>query len=495
MKMIPINQWSCESKAHNRRVFLRKATMAATFPFIGKVLGANDQIGVACIGVSGKGNTDLDHVAQCGGRVVALCDVDENNLKRKAQKYPQAARYRDYRQLLEKMAKSIDAVTVSVPDHHHGVAAARAMQLGKHVYCQKPLAQTVAEARLLRQLAQTNKLATQMGNQGSANNGLRRAVEIIQAGIIGPVRELHVWSNRPTWPQGMDRPPGEDLAPATLDWDLWLGPAPLRPFKTGVYHPGRWRGWHDFGTGALGDMGCHTINMPFRALKLGLPTVVECELASRCGNETYPKTSRIRFDFPDRAGLPPLKFWWYDGNPNDKSLRPLRPQPELVKEILPLFDSLAPSGILVLGDKGQLYSPDEGGGRFYLKLTDDKEFKPGRDHEATQAVAQIIPRAPEGKEDPRLKLEGFRNFTLAIDFRTDEDLWQKEEWFRMMRGGPPAYSNFDIAAELTEVLLLGCLAVRLGVGHKLEWDGPNLRSPNCPEAAPFLTRENRPGWR
>src|SRR5438045_1892685 len=213
--------------------------------------------------------------------------------------------------MFEKEGKNIDAVTVSTPDHLHALVASAAIKMGKHVYCQKPLTQTVYEARHLRKLAKQYGVVTQMGNQGSSESGLRRAVEVVQAGLIGPVRQIHVWTNRPIWPQGITRPQGEDPVPENFKWDLWLGPAPSRPFKKGVYHPFVWRGWFDFGTGALGDMACHTVNMPFRALKLGYPNVIECELASRTFSETFPKTSRIRFDFPAREDLPPLKFWWY----------------------------------------------------------------------------------------------------------------------------------------------------------------------------------------
>src|SRR5438876_8951339 len=285
-----------------RRQFLSKTTLAVgtvtcSFPYVGRVLGANDRINVACIGVGGKGDSDSSDAATCGGHIVAICDVDKNTLGHKAKQFaekfpeiPAAKQYQDYRKMLDEMGKDIDAVTVSTPDHNHGVAAIRAMKLGKHCFCQKPLVQTVHEARIVRQLAKEKNLATQMGNQGSAAPGLRRAVEVIQAGVIGKPLELHVWSNRPHWPQGINRPEGEDPVPETLDWDAWLGPAPKRPYKKGVYHTFNWRGWFDFGTGALGDMACHTVNMPFRALKLGYPSVVECELASRTWPETFPKT-------------------------------------------------------------------------------------------------------------------------------------------------------------------------------------------------------------
>jgi predicted dehydrogenase len=267
-----------------RRQFLRRTTLAAgavtlSFPYVGRVLGANERVNVACIGVGGKGDSDSSSASGCGANIVAICDVDQNTLDKKtkqfANKFPNLKQFRDYRKMFDEMGKDIDAVTVSTPDHNHGVAAIRAMKLGKHCFCQKPLVQTVHEARVVRQLAREKKLATQMGNQGSAASGLRRAVEVIQAGVIGKPTELHVWSNRPHWPQGVPRPEGEDPVPETLNWDAWLGPAPQRPFKKGVYHTFNWRGWFDFGTGALGDMACHTVNMPFRALKLGYPTVVK----------------------------------------------------------------------------------------------------------------------------------------------------------------------------------------------------------------------------
>jgi len=453
-----------------RRQFLSRTsaavgTVTLAFPFVGRVLGANERINIACIGVGGKGDSDSSDAARCGGNIVAICDVDRNTLAKKAKQFPQARQYTDFRKLLDEMGRDIDAVTVSTPDHTHGVATIRALKMGKHAFVQKPLVQTVAEARMVRQLANEKKLATQMGNQGSAEPGLRRAVEVIQAGVIGKPLELHVWSNRPVWPQGYDRPPGEDPVPDTLDWDAWLGPAAMRPYKKGIYHTFNWRGWFDFGTGALGDMACHTVNMPFRALKLGYPTVVEYELGSRYYPETFPKTTRIRFEFPEREGLPPLKFWWYDGNPNDP-LKPLRPDADRMKEILATQGNLPGSGALIIGEKGKLFSPDDYGAQFYLAMKGEEEFKSGNLHEACKNVPQSIPRSPG----------------------------HMEEWFRMMRDGTPAYSNFDIAAYLTEIILLGCVALRVGEGRRMEWDGPYMRSPNVPEAAQFVSRQNRQGW-
>ena len=435
------------------------------FPFVGTVLGANEKINIACIGVGGKGDSDSSDVARCGGNIVAICDVDADTLAKKGKQFPNAKRYNDYRKLLEEMDKEIDAVTVSTPDHNHGVAGIRAMKMGKHCFCQKPLAQTVYEARTMRQLAAEKKLATQMGNQGSASSGLRRAVEVVQGGAIGAPRELHVWSNRPIWPQGLARPQGEDPVPSSLNWDAWLGPAAQRPFKKDVYHTFRWRGWYDFGTGALGDMACHTVNMPFRALKLGYPTVVELEIASRTYPETFPKTSRIRFEFPEREGLPPLKFWWYDGNPGDP-LKPLRPNAGAAKEVIATMGDLPESGALIIGDKGKLFSPDDYGERFFLAMKGKDEFTPGDQHDAAKAIPQSIPRSPG----------------------------HMQEYLRMIKDGTPAYSNFDVAAYLAEVILLGCVALRLGEGVRMEWDGPNMKSTNLPEAERFVRRNNRPGW-
>ena len=477
----------------SRRQFLKSSALAAAgvgllpgclnsqqAPAVSHVKSANEKINIAVIGSGGKGGGDTDQCAQLGENIVALCDVDRNTLASRGRQYPQAKRFEDYRKMLEEIGNSIDAVIVSTPDHHHAFAASMAMKMGKHVYCQKPLTHSVFEARLLRRLARENKIASQMGNQGSAGSGLRRSIEIIQSGLIGKPLELHVWSNRPIWPQGIDRPPGEDPVPANLNWDQWIGPAPMRPFKGNrTYHDFAWRGWRDFGTGALGDMACHTVNMPFRALKLGYPNVVECEATSELHPETYPKTSRIRFEFPAREGLPPLKFWWYDGNPQDKEVKPLRPNPEITREVEAIGGAMPASGCLVIGDRGKLYSADDYGGSFFFMLNGEKGFRPavrrgqqGGEDEAIRNIPQTLPRLEGGNTDQL----------------------QKKEWIAAMRGGPPAFSNFDIAAYLTEIILLGCVAMRVGVGKRLDWDGPAMRAKNSPESAQFVHREYRKGW-
>jgi predicted dehydrogenase len=424
-----------------------------------RIKSANEKLNVAVIGAGGKGSSDTDEVAKLGENIVALCDCDKNTLDKRGQAYPKAKRYRDYRKMLEEMENEIDAVIVATPDHHHAPATAMAFKMGKHAYVQKPLTHSVYEARTLRNLARKHKVATQMGNQGSSLSGLRRAVEVIQGGAIGPVRQVHVWSNRPIWPQGIDRPEGEDPIPEYLDWDLFIGPAPMRPFKKDTYHPFKWRGWQDFGTGALGDMACHTANMPFRALKLGYPTEIEAE-SSGMNKETYPKSSKIRFEFPAREGMPPLSFWWYDGGwkPSDDIADRVLSYVTTLKdrEGRPRERKLPGSGCLLIGDKGHIYSPDDYGAEFHML--------PKSQFEGYKGPAETIPRSPG----------------------------QYKEWVDACRGGRPAYSNFDVAAYLTEIILLGCVALR--TGKKLEWDGPGMRAKNAPEAAQYVRREYRKGW-
>ncbi len=462
----PATQSFATRRSFLRGTVLATGAMSLGFPQILLAQNPGSKLNLVTIGAGGKGSSDTDHCST--ENIVALCDADENQAAGQLKKYPKAKFFRDFRRMFDEMGKSIDGVIVSTPDHVHAVAAVAAMERGKHVYCQKPLTQTVSEARLLRSLAAKKKVVTQMGNQGSAEDGLRRAVEVIQAGAIGSVSEVHVWSNRPIWPQGLDRPVGEDPVPANLDWDVWLGPAPLRPYKKDVYHPFKWRGWLDFGTGALGDMACHTANMPFRALKLGYPNEVEA-VSSGINKETYPNTSKIRFEFPARQGLRPVTFWWYDGSPADpKTFRPGR---DVTADVVEMLGNLPGSGCLAIGDKGKLFSPDDNGAQFYLKLNNEKEFLDGGKHEALRSIPQSIPRNA---------------------FKGDTDWRHHQEWIAGIKGGPTPYSSFEIAGYLTEIILLGCVALR--VGKKLDWDGPNMKAKNAPEAAGIVKRTARKGW-
>ena len=410
-----------------------------------KELPASEKLGIACIGCGGKGRSDIQGVSK--HNIVALCDVDESRAQGAFKAYPKVPKYQDFRIMLEKHAKEIDAVTVSTPDHLHAPAAMMAIKMGKHVYVQKPMTHSVYEARMLAEAARTHKVATQMGNQGQSGEGIRVLAEMVWAGGIGKVREAHIWTNRPIWPQGIDRPKGSDPVPSTLDWDLWLGPAPKRPYKgkrdvapykgSGWYCPFTWRGWWDFGTGALGDIGCHTINHPFLALKLGHATSVEAE-TSPVNDETAPSWSIVTYQFPARGELPPVKLVWYDGGKKP-------PRPKELDAKRPLGDN----GSIYIGDEGTIY-----GGRI-IPEERMKEF--GR-------PPQRIPRVSG-------------HYT---------------EWLEACKGGTPASSNFDVAGPVTEAVLLGNLAIR--TGKKVEWDGPNMKSTNVPEANRYIRREYRKGW-
>jgi predicted dehydrogenase len=447
-------------KGTNRRDFLKRTTLAGVGFWVAGGITLADRrsalqgLNIACIGVGGKGSSDADQAAN-HGNIVAICDIDDRPLDEKAKnpRFAKAKKYHDFRKMLQEMDKNIDAVTVSTPDHTHAPASIMAMKMGKHVYCQKPLTHDVFEARMMREVAAKHKVATQMGNQGTAENGLRRAVEIIQAGAIGPVREVHVWTNRPIWPQApgvVARPKDTPPIPEYVHWDLFLGPAPERPYHP-AYHPFAWRGWWDFGTGALGDMACHTANMAFMALKLGYPTSVHAE-SGPINPETYPGWARIVYEFPARDEMPPVKFTWYEGKKDNKRVLP---PSELTKS-----EKISDSGSLLVGDKGILFSPNDYGADY--KLLPEKEF--------------------EGYKGP--------SETLPRNGRGDDGM--KAEWVAAIKGGAPAMSNFGYAGLLTETILLGNVAMR--VGKRLEWDGEALKCTNCPEAAQYIKREYRKGW-
>jgi predicted dehydrogenase len=437
----------------------------------------NGKLRIACIGVGGKGGSDTDHAGQVG-QVVALCDIDEGHLNGKAEKFHDAKKYTDYRKLFDEMAKEFDAVTVSTPDHSHAPASIMAMKHGKHVYCQKPLTHTVYEARQMREVAKKAGVCTQLGNQGSAEDGVRRAVELIHAGILGPVREAHVWTNRPIWPQApaiVARPESKS-PPRQVHWDEFLGPAPERPYgeweetktnrRTGKkevvkqhYHPFNWRGWWDFGTGALGDMACHTANMAYRALNLGFPLSIIAD-ATDVNPETYPSSAHVTYEFPARGEMPALTLNWYEGRRDGKKVLP--PQ-ELLSKVLKEGQKLADSGSMLVGDKGILFSPNDYGAQYVLIGEGVKE--------AAKKVPQTLPR--NGKED----------------------LGMKQEWAEAIKSGKPdhAYSNFDFAGMLTEMILLGNVAIRL-TGQKLNWDGPSFQFSNNSQANQHLHYEYRKGW-
>lgn len=420
----------------------------------------NERIQMASIGVSGKGSSDSDDAGRSGD-MVAICDVDQNYLDKATSRFPKAKQFTDFRKMLDEMCKKIDAVTVSTADHVHAMASIMAMKMGKHCFCQKPLTHTIYEARMMGKIAKEKKLATEMGNQGTAEAGLRKAAALLKAGVLGKVTEVHVWTNRPIWPQGGDRPNTEE-PPASLNWDLWLGPAPKRPYGKG-YHPFAWRGWWDFGTGALGDMACHTVNMPFAGLDLKNPTSVVAQTSGH-NKDSYPKWSVITFEFPANDWRPGLKFVWYDGG--KRVPRELMPD-ELLdegrkgkgkKEEGKKARGLPGSGCLIIGEKGKLFSPDDYGARF--------------------KVTKGVP-LPE------------------VTFTPSPGHFQ--EWIRAIKGGEKPMSNFtDHAGPLTETILLGNLAVWAadkGEGKKIEWDAQNLKATNAPEVE-FIVKTGYPnGYR
>ncbi|MCX5757361.1 MAG: Gfo/Idh/MocA family oxidoreductase [Candidatus Hydrogenedentes bacterium] len=436
----------------SRRVFLAGgAALVAGYaagekapkPTIRKI-SANEKLNIAVIGAGGRGEANLSGVDS--ENIVALCDVDEVQAAKSFNRFPNAKRYKDYREMLDK-EKGIDAVVVATPDHVHAPAAMACIQLGKHVYVEKPLTHTIEEARKLREAARHYKVATQMGNQGNAGQGVRNACEWIWDGAIGAVKEVHVWTDRPIWPQGIARPTDTPPVPATLDWNLWLGPAPERPYNP-AYAPFKWRGFWDFGCGALGDMGCHIMNPANWALKLGeAKGIIKVSVeSSGVNDETAPAWSIITYEFPAHGKMPPVKMIWYDG----KKL-PLRPAS------IPAETKLGDTenGSLFIGEKGMLTSGENGGATRLLPDSLMKEYK-----------------RPKHTIEP--------------------SPGHHREWIMACKGGKPAMSNFDYSGPLTEIVLLGNLALR--AGQPIEWDTAKMKVMNVPEANAFVTKKYRAGF-
>jgi len=475
------------ARRFSRRIFMQglAASGALALPYMTprNVLGANDKINVAGVGCGGKGHSDIMKCANIGQNVIAGCDIDGgranklgSDVEKKSGKRPEL--FDDYRVMFDKMGKDIDAVTVSVPDHSHAAAAARAMAMGKHAYVQKPLTHTVHEARVLRKLARDHKICTQMGNQGTTLDTLRSGVEIIQSGVIGDVKEVHCWSNRPVWPQGaamtkkFDQGKGADV-PNGFNFDLWLGPAADRPYN-GAYGHFIWRGFWDFGTGALGDMACHTMNLPFWALSLEYPTSVHATVPA-VYEVTPPEWSVIVFEFPERTvvktgtKLPAVTLKWYDGNtrqgalPMDKKL-----YAEVGKKYGVDLGKNGQSGSLFVGTKGALWSPGDYGND--IKLLPGDKF-PG--NYKSHAPKAWLPRHSGGNMDQN----------------------QTNEWIEAIQNDKPdlAMSNFEYSAYFTEIILLGNLAMRVP-GKKIMWDGPAMKSPNVAEANQYVQMDYRKGW-
>ena len=441
-----------------RREALKQAAGGLTILPAGLARGysANEKLNIGVIGLAGMGGSDARRLDQLGENVAALCDVDSNVLEKRGAQYPKAAKYTDFRKMIEK--EKLDGVVVATPDHAHAYISVWAMKHDLHVYCQKPLTQTVHEARVMARVAAETKVVTQMGTQTSADPNNLRQVELIQSGALGEITEVHLATDRPVWPQGYDRPPGEDAVPRGLDWDLWLGPAPVRPYRAAwpkehtvyspeswkrfiyqrnpslpVYHPFTWRGWIEFGSGAMGDIAPHAMNVVFLALDLGAPAAVEVMNTSGMRREMYPEWTIVRFEWPQRGVHPPLRIYWYDG-----AKRP------------PADIGGGRGGLVWIGARGSL---------------------------------------PQGRGP-------FRGLTAEPYPKPPERDWGREEvhkdWVVAVKAGKPAPCHFGYAGPFTEAYQLANVALR--VGHRIEWDPLAFRVTNCREANQYLTREYRRGW-
>ena len=483
--------------ACSRREFLGSAASAAAITVLPRrVLGGKgnvapgDKITAACIGVGAQGTrVMMDLLKEADVQIVAVCDVNressdyvewapgelrdkERQLVASAEwgqdwKGPTAGReparrlveayyagkttsgvykgcatYVDYRELLEQQ-RDLDAVIVGTPDHAHAMISIAAMKKRKHVLCQKPLTHSIAEARRIAEVARETRVATQVTIGNQASEATRLLCEWIWAGAIGAVREVHNWSTRPFWPQGIERPASAEAVPAGLEWDLWLGPAPFRPFNR-AYLPFVWRGWYDFGCGAIGDMGCYSFDTIFRALKLGPPASVEAS-STRAFKETYPAASIMHFQFPARGEMPPVRLTWYDGG-----LRPSRPaELEDGREM-----GRENEGLLFIGDRGSILCGFNGSDPRLIPESKMQEFK---------QPPKTLPRS-------------------AGNYR---------EWIECCKGGKPGGANFEFEGPVTEALLLGNVALR--AGKKLYWDGPSMKVVSPAEAQQYVTSEYRPG--
>ena len=434
--------------AMKRRQFLQQTSAITAASLAGGVwtqtqaaasTSANEKLKILCVGTANRARANIQGVQ--GEDLVGMCDVDTNFLDRAKADFPSAKLYQDYREMISEMADKADAIVVATTDHQHAPASIRAINAGLHCYCEKPLTHTVSEARILTEAAKRKGIATQMGTQIHAGDNYRRVVEAVQAGAIGDINEVHVWVGK-GWGGG-DRPVGSDPVPKHLDWDLWLGPAPERPYKKGRYHPAQWRRWWDFGQGTLGDMACHYMDLPFWALELKHPTTIAAE-----GPEVHPETCplglKVFYQFPERKSaatgkqLPGVKLTWYDGNMTPKTVAGRK---------------VPGSGVMFIGSEGMMFA-NYGSFKLYPeeKFTD---YKP---------PAQTIPKS----------------------------IGHHQEWIQACKTGSPTTCNFDYSGALTESVLLGNIAYR--TGKTVQWDAKSLRSPNCPEADALVSKEYRKGW-
>ncbi len=449
--------------SYHRRQFLSTSTKAlaalgATGISHAQTPAASEKLSVAFIGMGGRMQVLLQEILQAGHHAAAVCDVDKAQItasqKRHGEGLAQATTYDDYRQLFEK-EKGMDAVVIATPDHWHMPLCRMAMAAGKHVYCEKPLTHTLAEARELRELARTSQVVTQTGNQGSASGNLRRSIELIQAGLLGEITTIHVWHPVHGAPYGTDRPSYSDPIPDGLDWDFWVGPAPERPYKDAIYHPGKWRAWYDFGNGSLGDFCCHSFNMPVRALGLDHPDRIHVS-GRKLGKESFPEACTVSYHFPSKGNRGPVKLHFYTGGDE--------PHEGITKELVRTFGKLPRVGCLLEGTKGQL-SAGLWNSQCYVRLQGEETFLGADKHEAAKAIPESLPRSAG----------------------------HMAEFLQACQGKGTTYSDFDLGGHLTEIGLAGVVALRLEP-NEIPWDGTRLQVPGVSAADAFIRKTDRPTY-
>jgi len=503
----------------SRRHFFFGSVLAGAIPVGGfgsvaslKTLGyksPNEKLNIASIGAGGKAASDIRACAQTEN-IVALCDVDDKRAEGIYKQFDKAPKYRDFRIMLEKQS-DIDAVIVTIPDHMHATAALAAMELGKHVYVQKPLAHTVWECRELKKAAERYKVATQMGNQGYSNEGTRQCAEMIWNGEIGNVTEVHAWTNRPAWPQGITEKPASASVPDWLDWNLWLGPAADRPYSED-YLPFFWRGFFDFGLGALGDMACHILGAPNMALRLTAPTSVECVSLEGKSDLYYPAKSVVRFDFPARDGMLPVKIFWYDAMRADQPTFAAAPSNEILGDLPRVRQGDASSNLKPKERQIQggvftdaFFSPKEEAPRpapspinKTLSAREEKEahwmsmIRTGTNGSLFVGDKGMITTGTYGEWTRHLPVEKMRDYEFPPEF-LPRSPGHYRDWIRACKGGVSACSNFNVSAPFTEWIGLGALAIQLNT--KLEWDAENMRITNNEAANRMLKPAVRKGWK
>lgn len=497
----------------NRRFFFYGPLLAGAVPAAGfgsaanlKMLGyksPNEKLNVAAIGSGGKGHSDIQGCIS--ENIVALCDVDEKRAERAFKQFDKASKYKDYRKMLDEQGKNIDAVIVATPDHMHAVASIAAMERGKHVYCQKPLTRTVWEARQMMDAANKYKVATQMGNQGYSNEGTRQVAEIAWNGELGQVKEVHAWTDRPWWPQGTTEVPAPTDVPNTLEWDLWLGAAEKRPFTDGgkdfkspyggFYQPFNWRGFFDFGCGALGDMACHILGAPNMALKLGSPTSVECIMKEGVSSFQFPRKSITKFNFPARGNMGPVSVFWYDGMKESPKIEGI-PGGEWLGD---LPNRMRPQGAQGQGRPQQMREPAFNGiiGRVfnwdaYKELKSSPDVRPaGMNGSVFIGDKGSLTTGTYGEGTRLLPTEKMAEYRMPEPLLTRSP-GHYRDWIRACKGGEASCSNFNVAAPFVEWMLLGVIALR--VEGKLEWDAAKMRFTNNNEANQYLKPKFRKGF-